>query len=257
MVSLYCQFWAFQTPCNASILSWPTEIWQEPIKHNFGVFSLTWVTNCGGCVWLVPALQHGVVCGIPSFVPPAGKWQNLPNVYAECGGGKSKGSPVASLQSNHKPLIPTWLWKFTSPPSLSTELRPRGMTLLNKAQLEVFLERSTAGVCSAAGSSLDGVQLETAPAFHTTNSAAAMGTIPTPNPSWVSIWVQETAQEQKKTSLFSWEVHGVFWNRTGCAFSRCQGGQKPKEGIWIPCSVSPEQSGQLINWFINYTVQPS
>lgn len=48
----------------------------------FGVFSLTWVTNCGGCVWLAPALQHGVMCGIPSFVPPAGKWQNLPNVYA-------------------------------------------------------------------------------------------------------------------------------------------------------------------------------
>lgn len=51
--------------------------------------------------------------------------------------------------------------------------------------------------------------------FLENSRAAAVGTIPAPNPTCGSIRVQETAGEQRETSLLSWEEHGVCFG-TGC-----------------------------------------
>lgn len=202
--ALYCQFWVFQTPCSDSILSWPTVIWRDPIKNNFGVL-LSNMSN---------KLRGLCVAGASSAAPSrvwdpflcSSSWEvakisqtRMHNV----GVADPEGSPIAALQSNHKSLTATWLWRFTSPPSLwAQSSEQEGWLWWIKLSLRHFQSR--------AGSSLDGVQLEeTAPAFQRTNSAAAMGTIPTPNPHWASIWVQETARGQRETSLLSRELHSV------------------------------------------------
>lgn len=74
--ALYCQFLAFQTPCNDSIPSSLTVIWQDSIQHHIECL-LSTISNkkWGLHAQSVPGLQHGVMCGIPFFVLPIGRWQ--------------------------------------------------------------------------------------------------------------------------------------------------------------------------------------
>lgn len=88
------------------------------------------------------------------------------------------------------------------------------MTWLNKPQLKAFLQQNTDGVCSAGGTHLDGVQLETAPAFRRTNSAAATGTIPTPNPQLcLHLSAGDNGGTKGNFITFLGSMWCVLWNR--------------------------------------------
>lgn len=151
------------------------------------------------------------MCGIPSFVPPAGRCQKASKHVCRTWGWKIKREVLLLLCS----LITSLCYqpsceKFTSPPSLcSTGLRPRGMTLLNKPQLGVFLQQNTA--CA---------QLVAAPWMESSwrqlllAGEPTMGTIPAPNPQLclhLRAGDNRGTKENFITSLG--RVWCVLWNR--------------------------------------------
>lgn len=106
--ALYCQFWAFQTPRNDSILSWPTVICQDPIKHNFWCL-LSKMSNKlrGLCVADASSAARSHVWD--SFLCSS-SWEmakGFKTFTQNVGVENQEGSPVAALQSNHKSLMPT------------------------------------------------------------------------------------------------------------------------------------------------------
>lgn len=152
----------------------------------------------------------GVVCrvrassvGFRSLFCPLVGGEKLQNIYPKLRGGKSISTCFCCFAVYSK-VFGNTLWKFTSslPLLCDTDLRPRGMTLLNKLQLVAFSQQNTNGVCSMGGSQRDGVQREKTPTCWRKNSRAAVGMIPNPPIcECVSIWVHNTMKEKRETSV--------------------------------------------------------
>lgn len=250
--ALYCQLWAFQTPGKNSILSWPTQWFGKTQSSTiFGVFSVTWVTNCGGCVWLVPALQQSRVWD--SFLCSC-SWEVTNPSKPAC---RMRGWEIKEEVPLLLCSLITSLWyqpnceKFMSPPSAcSTELRAGGMTLLNKPQLEAFSQQSTDGVCPALGWDPAG----DSSCLPQNQQCSCKGHDPNPKSPTVSPSECRRQQRNKGKLHYLGSAGCVLWNRgrtmdTGDAkvgiWILCSVSPEGEEGIWIPCSVSPEQSGQV------------